>query len=84
MKRFSVKIEVKLKPVVLDPQGKAILNALSGLGFSGISNVRVGKVVELNMEGKSAEQVSQKAYEMCRKLLSNPVIEDSSVEVKEK
>ncbi len=84
MKRFSVKIEVKLKPVVLDPQGKAVLNALGGLGFSGVSDARVGKIVELTMEGKSADEVSRKADEMCRKLLSNPVIEDSSVEIAEK
>ena len=84
MKQFSVKIEVKLKPVVLDPQGKAVLNALSGLGFSGVSDARVGKVVELTMEGESADEVGRKADEMCRKLLSNPVIEDSSVEITEK
>ena len=84
MKQFSVKIEVKLKPVVLDPQGKAVLNALSGLGFSGVSDARVGKVVELTMEGESADEVERKADEMCRKLLSNPVIEDSSVEITEK
>ena len=84
MKQFSVKIEVKLKPVVLDPQGKAVLNALSGLGFSGVSDARVGKIVELTMEGESAEEVSRRADEMCRKLLSNPVIEDSSIEVAEK
>ncbi len=84
MKQFSVKIEVKLKPVVLDPQGKAVLNALGGLGFSEVSDARVGKVVELTMEGESTEEVSGKADEMCRRLLSNPVIEDSSVEVVEK
>jgi len=84
MKQFSVKIEVKLKPVVLDPQGKAVLNALSGLGFSGVSDARVGKIVELTMEGESADEVGRKADEMCRKLLSNPVIEDSSVKIVEK
>ena len=84
MKQFSVKIEVKLKPVVLDPQGKAVLNALSGLGFSGVSDARVGKIVELTMEGESADEVGRKADEMCRKLLSNPVIENSSVEITEK
>lgn len=84
MKRFSVRIEVKLKPVVLDPQGKAVLNALSGLGFTGVSNARVGKIVEITMEGESAEEVMRRADEMCRKLLSNPVIEDSSIEITEK
>ena len=84
MKQFSVKIEVKLKAVVLDPQGKAVLNALSGLGFSGVSDARVGKIVELTMEGESSEEIGRKADEMCRKLLSNPVIEDFSVEIAEK
>ena len=84
MKRFSVRIEVKLKPVVLDPQGKAVLNALGGLGFDGVSDARVGKIVELTMDGESAEDVSRKADEMCRRLLSNPVIEDSLIEVAEK
>ncbi len=83
MKQFSVRIEIKLKPVVLDPEGKAVLNALNGLGFDGVSDVRTGKIVELAMEGESSEKVSLKADEMCRKLLCNPVIENSSIEIKE-
>lgn len=83
MKRFSVRIEVKLKPAVLDPQGKAVLNALRGLGFDRVTDARVGKLVELAVEGESPEEVESEAGEMCRRLLSNPVIEDSSVEVVE-
>ena len=83
MKRFSVKIEVKLKPAVLDPQGKAVLNALCGLGFGRVTDARVGKLVELAVEGESREEVESEAMEMCRRLLSNPVIEDSRVEVAE-
>ncbi|MCY3985489.1 MAG: phosphoribosylformylglycinamidine synthase subunit PurS [Candidatus Dadabacteria bacterium] len=84
MKRFSVRIEIKLKPVVLDPQGKAVLNALGGLGFEEVLDARVGKIVELTMDGESAEDIRHKAGEMCRRLLSNPVIEDSVIEVAEK
>lgn len=84
MKRFSVRIEVKLKPVVLDPQGKAVLNALCGLGFEEVRSARVGKLVELDMEGESSEDVARRAEQMCLKLLSNPVIEDFSVETAEK
>lgn len=83
MRRFSVRIEVKLKPAVLDPQGKAVGNALRGLGFGGVADVRVGKLVELAVEGESPEEVEREAGEMCSGLLSNPVIEDFSVEVVE-
>ena len=83
MKRFSVRIEVKLRPAVLDPQGKAVRNALRGLGFAGVEDVRVGKLVELAVEGESREEVEERAREMCRRLLSNPVIEDFSVEAAE-
>lgn len=83
MKRFSVRIEVKLKPAVLDPQGKAVRNALRGLGFDRVADARVGKLVELSVEGESREEVETEAGEMCRRLLSNPVIEDFSVRAEE-
>ncbi len=72
-----------LKSVVLDPQGKAVCNALSGLGFDGISDARVGKVIELSLEGASTEDVREDAKKMCTKFLCNPVIEDFSIDVKE-
>lgn len=83
MKLYSVKIEVKLKSVVLDPQGKAVLNALNNLGFDNVTDARVGKLIELNINGDSPESVKIKADEMCRRLLSNPVIEDYSLEIME-
>ncbi|WP_375288118.1 phosphoribosylformylglycinamidine synthase subunit PurS [Sphingomonas sp.] len=74
---MKVKVHVTLKPGVLDPQGKAIEHALSGLGFSGVEGVRVGKLVELDLaDGTSPDDVDA----MCRKLLANTVIENYRVE----
>lgn len=74
---MKVKVHVTLKPGVLDPQGKAIEHALSGLGFAGVEGARVGKLIELDLaEGTSEADVDA----MCRKLLANTVIENYRVE----
>ena len=74
---MKARVLVTLKPGVLDPQGKAIHHALEGLGFSGINDVRAGKLIELDL----AESVSDADIEdMCRKLLANTVIENYRVE----
>lgn len=83
MKEFKVKVEVRLKPVVLDPQGKSVLSALMNLGFEGVHDARVGKLIELRIKDGSAESVRKRVNEMCRKLLSNPVIEDFVVNIEE-
>lgn len=83
MKNFTVKIEVKLKSVVLDPQGKAVLSALNNLGFDNVSDARVGKLIEIKINDDSKDSARGKADEMCKKLLANPVIEDYSLEVLE-
>lgn len=83
MKNFNVKVEVKLKPVVLDPQGKAILSALHNLGYKEVSQTRIGKLIELKIEGKNAKTAEEKTHEMCKKLLSNPVIEDYFISISE-
>jgi phosphoribosylformylglycinamidine synthase len=83
MKEFKVKVEVRLKPVVLDPQGKSVLSALSNLGFEEVHDARVGKLIELRIRDGSAESVRNRVDEMCRKLLSNPVIEDFVVNIEE-
>jgi phosphoribosylformylglycinamidine synthase len=68
---------VTLKPGVLDPQGKAIHHALEGLGFSGVNDVRAGKLIELDLaDGTSDEDIEA----MCRKLLANTVIENFRIE----
>jgi len=74
---MKLRIIVSLKPGVLDPQGRAIHKALGGLGFTGVADVRAGKVFELDV----ADDTSDAAVdEMCRKLLANTVIENYRIE----
>ena len=74
---MKTRIFVTLKPGVLDPQGKAIHHALEGLGFSGVNDVRQGKLIELDL----ADSTSDTDIEaMCTKLLANTVIENFRVE----
>ncbi len=74
---MKLHIIVTLKNGVLDPQGKAIHNALEGLGFGGVNDVRAGKLIELDV----ADDTSDAALdEMCRKLLANTVIENYRIE----
>ena len=74
---MKVRVHVSLKPGVLDPQGRAVHHALEGLGFGGIEDVRVGKLVELDV----ADDTSDAALDdMCRKLLANMVIENYRIE----
>jgi len=73
-------IHVKLKPGVLDPQGKAIGNALAALGFTGIGEVRQGKLIELELEETDSARAREQIEAMCRELLANPVIEDYTIE----
>ena len=74
---MKTRVYVTLKNGVLDPQGKAIHHALEGLGFSGVNDVRAGKLIELDL----ADGVGDEAVEaMCRKLLANTVIENFRIE----
>ena len=76
-----VTVTVTLKPGVLDPQGKAIGHALSTLGFEGVGEVRVGKVITLDLAQTDPAQARAAAEEMARKLLANSVIESFRVEL---
>ncbi len=74
---MKVRVHVSLKPGVLDPQGRAIHHSLEGLGFSGVNDVRAGRLIELDV----ADSVTDEALdEMCRKLLANMVIENYRIE----
>ncbi len=83
MKKYKVKVEVKLKAVVLDPQGKAVLSSLHNLGFSEIDDCRVGKLIELNIKDSNSNNIKERVDDMCKKLLSNPVIEDYNISMEE-
>jgi len=72
-------IYISLKNGVLDPQGKAIENALGQLGFDGVENVRQGKMIELELADANASQARDRLQEMCEKLLANTVIENYDI-----
>ena len=78
---MKAKVEVFLKSGVLDVQGKAIEGALHGLGFGGVSGVRVGKTIEFDVPGDDRAQVEADVKSMCERLLANTVIEGYRVEV---
>ena len=77
------RVHITLKPGVLDPQGKAIANALSNLGFEGVSGVRQGKYLELDLAETDAAKARAEVNAMCEGLLANLVIEEYAVEVAE-
>ncbi len=74
---MKVRILVRLKPGVLDPQGRAVHHSLDSLGFEGVEDVRIGRMVEMDVaEGTSDETLTK----MCEQLLANMVIEDFAIE----
>ncbi len=80
MARRAVRIEVWLKEGLVDPEGRTVAEALSGMGFPVLS-ARVGKVYEVDVEAGSAEEAEAIAREMCEALLANPVRDSYRVEV---
>ena len=78
---MKAKVYITLKKGVLDPQGKAVEGALTSLGFGEVSGVRVGKFMEVELEGGSKEKAEARVKEMCEKLLANTVVEDFRVEI---
>jgi phosphoribosylformylglycinamidine synthase PurS subunit len=78
---MKARIKITLKPGVLDPQGKAIQNALGALGFAGVNDVRQGKYIEVDVAGMSEDQARSEVERMCRELLANTVIENYSYEL---
>ena len=77
------KVFVTPKRGVLDPQGKAVAHALHALGFLDVGDVRIGKYIEVRLEGTGDGQAEGRVREMCQKLLANQVIEDFRFEIAE-
>ncbi len=77
---MKVRITVTLKHGVLDPQGRAIANALHSLGFAGVEDVRQGKLIEVQLKAASEAEARSELDAMCRQLLANTVIENYRVE----
>ncbi len=78
---YLSKIRITVRKSILDPQGKAVEHAVASLGVKGISDVRMGKYVELKIDGNSEAEARQATEEVCKKLLANPVMEDYDFEI---
>jgi phosphoribosylformylglycinamidine synthase len=78
---MKARVHILLKDGVLDPQGEAIRHALGTLGFSGVTGVRQGKMIELDLTSTDAEAAATEVKAMCEKLLANTVIEKYTVEI---
>jgi len=77
--RFEVRVEVKLKAGVSDPQGATIERSLPTLGFDGVEGVRVGKCIRFTVQGSDEQAARAEVTDMCARFLTNPVIEDAEI-----
>ena len=80
---MRARVFVRLKRGILDPQGTAVKRALEGLGYREVQDLRVGRVLEMELDATEPSQARGRLEEMCRKLLANPVTEEFSVEIVE-
>jgi phosphoribosylformylglycinamidine synthase len=78
---MKARVTVYPRREILDPQGKAIRDALSRVGFAGVDDVRAGKSFEISLAGEDPEAARRQLREMCEKLLANLVVEDYAVEL---
>jgi phosphoribosylformylglycinamidine synthase len=76
---MKVRVLVRLKPGIMDVQGAAVKRALTGLGFSEIADLRIGKVIELELDDATLD-ARARVREMCGQLLANPILEDFTIE----
>lgn len=82
MNQFEVKVHVSLRPSVLDPAGEAVKSAANKLGVDGINSLRIGKIIEINIEGTGERDIEKKIELLCDRLFSNKVIEDYDYSLK--
>lgn len=78
---MKVRVAIRLKDAILDPQGKTVQMALEQLGYREVRGVRIGKLIELEIEGSDASEARQRAEEYSRKLLANPLMETFDIEI---
>lgn len=77
---MKARVVVTLKKSVLDPQGLAVGRALGSLGFNEVKDVRLGKIIELDLDARDAAEARKRVQDMCEKLLANTVIEEYRIE----
>jgi len=75
----KARVTITLRKTIMDAQGQTVEKALHNLGYAGVTNLRIGKYIEMAVDGADKGRVD----EMCRKLLANPIIEDFQVEIEE-
>lgn len=80
MSAYRARVTVRLRPAILDPQGRAVAATLERLGFQGLGDVRIGKVVEFQVRGTRQEALAQ-VRRMAEEVLANPVMEDVEIEL---
>ena len=78
---MQVKIFVTPRKGILDPQGRTVENALASLGFAGVSEVKIGRYITLNLDARTPDEARASAAKMCEQLLANPNIEDFRFEI---
>ena len=80
---MKLRVLVRLRQGIMDVQGAAVQRALVGLGFGDLRELRVGKVIEVDVDAASTAAARARVDEMCKQLLANPVLEDYTIEVAE-
>ena len=84
LNQFEVKVSIRLRPSVLDPAGEAIKSAASKLGVEGINSLRIGKLIEVNLDANQEDEAKEKIELLCDRLFANRVIEDFDYYLKQK
>lgn len=82
MTEYGIEVRVTPRRGILDPQGKAVGGALASLGFEGVGEVHVGRLIVFSLEAENEAAARERADAMCRQLLANPVTEDYDVAVR--
>lgn len=78
---MKARVFVTMKKGVLEPQGRAVTGSLKNLGYNDVKGVRIGKVMDIELDEMTRDRAEQLLHEICRKLLANPVIEDYRFEI---
>jgi phosphoribosylformylglycinamidine synthase PurS subunit len=78
---YLARIRITLRPSILDPQGKAVHHATASLGLSAVTDVRMGKYIEVKIDSASEHEAKSLTETLCKKLLANPVMEDFTYEL---
>lgn len=78
---MNVTVTIRRRPVIADPHGATVARALTDLGHSGVSSVRIDRTIHLDVDGVDADDVRRRVAAMCEQLLANPVLEDYEIVV---